>query len=101
MSNRGHSVRLGRSYKRCTSFHGVWMGIQVLYIECKSCNWRAALGPADLSAIHRGNLTYIRDAKFKCGKCGPTPVRCYIPLTQDEVDTFSGGHPLPPSRRVC
>jgi hypothetical protein len=64
------------------------------------CNRRAALGPEDLPAIHRGNQAYVRDAKFKCRKCGPTPVRSYIPITQDEVDMFLAGDPMLEARRV-
>ena len=42
----------------------------------------------------------VAGAKFKCRKCGPVEVRSYIPLTQDEVDMFLAGDPLPEARRV-
>jgi hypothetical protein len=38
--------------------------------------------------------------RFKCGKCGPRPVRSSIPTSQDEVDMFLAGDPLPEARRV-
>jgi hypothetical protein len=94
------NVPLGPADQRGASFHGVWMSIEVLLIECRGCNRRSALDPELLPAIHRGNQTYVRDTKFKCRKSGPTPVRSYIPLTQDEVDMFLAGDPLPPARRV-
>lgn len=86
--------------ERGANFHGVWMSIEVLLIECRGCNRRAALGREDLPAIHQGNMDPVAGAKFKCRTCGPTPVRSYIPLTKDEVVMFLAGDPLPVARRV-
>lgn len=85
---------------RGANFHTVWMSIEILLIECKGCNRRAALGKEDLPAIHRGNQDYVRDAKFKCQKCGSREVRSYIPGSKDEVAMFLAGDWLHESRRV-
>ena len=90
---------LGPSTKRGANFHGVAMSIDVLLVECTRCNRRAALGRDD-APIRQGNMDRVAGAKFKCRKCGPVEVRSYIPLTQDEVDMFLAGDPLPEARRV-
>jgi len=92
-------VPLGSSTKRGANFHSVAMSIDVLLVECTGCNRRAALDRDD-APIRQGNINRVQDAKFKCRKCGPTSVRSYIPLTQDEVDMFLAGDPLPEARRV-
>jgi hypothetical protein len=90
----------GPSIRRGANFHSVWMSIEVLLIECRGCNRRSALGPDELPAIHRGNQASVSAARFRCRKCGPTPVRSYIPISDDEVAMFLAGDPLPEARRV-
>ena len=76
------------------------MSIEVLLIECKACNRRAALGKDDGLPIYQGNVRKVSEVKFKCCKCGHTEVRSYIPRSQDEVDMFLAGDPPDVSRRV-
>lgn len=85
--------------KRGASWNGVAMSIDVLLVECKGCNRRAALGKDD-APIYQGNMQSVAAAKFSCRKCGPVDVRSYIPISQDEIDFFLAGDRLPPARRV-
>ncbi len=74
------------------NFHSVYMAIEVLLVECKQCNRRAALTKADGLPIRQGNMTAVRAARLKC-RCGCRDVRCYIPATQDQADFFLAGDP--------
>jgi hypothetical protein len=86
--------------KRGANFHSAWSSIEVLCIECTGCNRRAALTHEELPAIYQGNMRAVASAKFRCRKCGPTPVRSYIPVSEEQVAMFLAGDPLPESRRV-
>ena len=67
------------------NWHSVYMGLEVLLVECKGC-WRRAIDKAaSKRQMHQGNMDEIRDAKFKCRGCGGIEVRAYIPSTQDQV----------------
>ena len=79
--------------KSGASYHSVWMSIEVLLIECRGCNRRAALTHEELPAIHQGNMAAVANTKFKCRKCGPTPVRSYIPVSEEQVAMFLAGDP--------
>lgn len=52
------------------NLHTVWMSGELLGIVCKQCEHRAVLGPDRLPAIHRANMTRLRDLKLKCASCG-------------------------------
>lgn len=77
------------------NFHEVHSSIGVLLVECKGCGKRAAIGKEDSRRkIFQGNMEEVRDAKFRCRKCGGRDVRAYIPLTRDKVDMFLAGDPV-------
>jgi hypothetical protein len=61
--------------------------------QCKGCGLCVSLDENALPAIHHSNKAYVRDAEFKCRKCGPIEVRGYIPISQDEADMFLTGDP--------
>jgi hypothetical protein len=76
------------------NWHSVYMGLDVLLVECKGCGRRGAIGKEDSKRqMHQGNMDELRDAEFKCMRCGVTAVRAYIPSTQDQIDMFLAGDP--------
>src|SRR5947209_6234733 len=46
------------------NFHSVYMAIEVLLVECKQCNRRAALTKADGLPIWQGNMDEIRSKRL-------------------------------------
>ena len=92
-------VPLGSSTKRGANFDSVAMSIDVLLVECTGCNRRAALDRDD-APIRQGNINRVQDAQIQMPQVRADSVRSCIPLTQDEVDMFLAGDPLPEARRV-
>lgn len=81
------------------NFHTVYMHAEILCIECKDCNRRAALTKEDGLPIFQGNMQELNRTAFRC-RCGSRSVRLYIPRTKDQATMFKTGDPLPDHCRV-
>jgi hypothetical protein len=82
------------------NFHSVYMAMETLLVECKSCSRRVALTKEDGLPIWQGNMAPVRTARLKC-RCGCTDVRRYIPISQDQIDFFLAGDPAGTMRQVA
>jgi hypothetical protein len=78
------------------TLHTVWTTGALLGIRCAACDHRAVLGPADLPALRRDNLTRLRDLRLRCGHCGvrgqaPVEFTLFMPVDRDEAGEFMRG----------
>ena len=85
-----------------SNWHSVYMSIEVLLVECKGCNHRAAIDKEHSKLkLHQGNMETIAGTKFRCTRCGYTAFRAYIPTTQERVHMFVVGDPVGTMRQVA
>ena len=80
------------------NLHTVAMSVDILCIACRACGRRAALGD-EVLPIHPGNMTQLRDLKFRCTGCdarggGLKEFTLYIPYECQEAQDFLAGHDI-------
>jgi hypothetical protein len=68
--------------KRGANFHSVWMSIESALDRVQGLQSSRG-ADARRATLHQGNMRAGADTKLRCRKCGPTPVRSYIPISMD------------------
>ncbi len=76
------------------NLHTVYMYGGTLCIRCKSCDHRAAFDKTTYRHIHEGNMTQLRELKFRCRKCAGTDVEKIIPFNLNEAKRFLAGEQI-------
>jgi hypothetical protein len=78
-----------------TSWHTVYMGAEILCVECRACNKRASLTKQDGLPIYQGNMDAVRKKTFRCSRCKSIDVRIYAPKNKNQALMFEAGDPMP------
>jgi len=83
------------------NWHTVYMGLEVLLVECKTCGRRCAIKKQDSRHhIRQSNMKELSSTKFRCSKCNGTEIRAYLPNRSDDIEMFLAGDPVGTMRQA-